>query len=208
MLFPVYNLQVRPVIVLFAKAPRAGRVKTRLCPPLSPAEAADLHLQFTLQTLKKLSSFGPEYTIELHTDVDSDAWRDLGVSVRLQCEGNLADRMLHAVRLVGTPATIVGSDAPALPARYLKEILESDADVTLGPTEDGGYYAIAFRVDPPPEVFTGVRWSSEHTLEDTVKSAEACGLNVALGRECWDVDSPADLNRYLEWARSVPSPEA
>lgn len=207
MLFPVYNLQVRPVIVLFAKAPIPGRVKTRLCPPLTHTEAADLHLRFSLQTLKKLSSFEPEAAVELHTDVDSDAWANLPVTIRLQCEGNLADRMLHAVHLTGAPARlpfhvmIVGSDAPDLPVEHLAEILRSETDVTLGPTEDGGYYAIAFRRMPPAEVFAGVRWSTEHALADTIHSAEACGLTTSLGPRWWDIDSGEDLEAWRERVR-------
>ncbi len=189
------------MIILFAKAPVAGRVKTRLCPPLTPQEAADLHLQFTTLTMNKLSSFEPVARMELHTDTGCDAWTAMGVTTSLQCEGNLGDRMLHALRTA--PHTmIVGSDAPALTVEHLQEILDSTADVTLGPTEDGGYYAIACRGPVDPRMFDGVRWSTEHTLADTIRAAEACGLTVALGRECWDIDCPADLER---WRRS-PAP--
>lgn len=196
LLLSVYNLQVRPVIVLFAKAPVPGRVKTRLCPPLTPQQAADLHLQFTFGMLEKLRSLHDIASVELHTDVHCDAWQNLGVTVRLQCEGNLADRMLHAFREVGTPSMIVGSDAPQLPVEYLREMLASTSDVTLGPTEDGGYYAIACRVDPPAMMFDGVRWSSTHTLADTIHAVEACGLTCGFGPEWWDIDSPEDLARW------------
>jgi uncharacterized protein len=188
-------LQVASVIALFAKAPVAGRVKTRLCPPLTPQEAADIHLQFTTLMMKKLSSFEAVASIELHTDVVTDAWMDEKVARRLQCEGNLGDRMLHALAM-GPHVMIVGSDAPALPVEYLREILASEADVTLGPTEDGGYYAIACRGAVDGRMFEGVRWSTEHTLADTIRGAEACGLRVALGRGCWDVDSIEDLERW------------
>lgn len=187
------------VIILFAKAPVAGRVKTRLCPPLTPQEAADIHLQFTTLMMKKLSSFEAVASIELHTDVDCDAWRAMGVTTRLQCEGNLGDRMFFALagsQATGSLSMIAGSDAPALPVSYLREILDSPADVTLGPTEDGGYYAIACRAPVQAGMFDGVRWSTEHTLADTVRAAEACGLRVAFGRTCWDVDSAADLERW------------
>ena len=100
---------------------------------------------------------------------------------------------------------IVGSDAPAVTEAHLREILDSPADVTLGPTEDGGYYAIACRrVDP--RMFDGVRWSTEHTLADTVRAAEACGLTVAFGRECWDIDSPGDLERWRAAGRDALLP--
>lgn len=187
---------MRPVIVLFAKAPVPGKVKTRLCPPLTPEQAADLHLQFALGMLEKLRSLHDIADVELHTDTHCDAWRKTGVTVRLQCEGNLADRMLHAFREVGAPSMIVGADAPELPAEYLREILASESDVTLGPTEDGGYYAIACRVPPPEAIFDGVRWSTPHALDDTVRAVQACGLTVSLGRRCWDIDEPRDLARW------------
>jgi uncharacterized protein len=193
----VYNLQVTSVIALFAKAPIAGRVKTRLCPPLTPQEAAEIHLQFTTLMMKKLSSFEAVASIELHTDVVTDAWAGWKVARRLQCEGNLGERMLHAL-LSAEHVMIVGSDAPALPVDYLREILDSPADVTLGPTEDGGYYAIACRAPVDPRMFDGVRWSTEHTLADTIRAVEACGRSVALGRECWDVDSGEDLQRWRD----------
>ena len=76
--------------------------------------------------------------------------------------------------------------------------MDSSTDVTLGPTEDGGYYAIAARVPLPDAVFAGVRWSSEDTLADTVRAAETCGLTVGFGQRCWDVDSPEDLARWRD----------
>ena len=147
--------------------------------------------------MKTLSSFEAFASIELHTDVVTDAWSEWKVARRLQCEGNLGDRMLHALQM-GPHVMIVGSDAPALPVDYLREILDSPADVTLGPTEDGGYYAIACRAPVDVRMFAGVRWSTEHTLADTIRAAEACGLSVALGREWWDVDSGEDLQRWRD----------
>jgi len=188
---------VTSVIALFAKAPVAGRVKTRLCPPLTPREAAEIHLQFTTLMMKKISSFEAVASIELHTDVVTDAWSEWKVARRLQCEGNLGDRMLHAMKM-SAHAMIVGSDAPTLPTEYLREILESKADVTLGPTEDGGYYAIACRAPVEARMFEGVRWSTEHTLVDTIRAVEACGRSVALGRQWWDVDSGEDLQRWRD----------
>lgn len=152
--------------------------------------------------MKKLSSFEAVASIELHTDVVTDAWNEQKVARRLQCEGNLGDRMLRALQMGAPHVMIVGSDAPALPVEYLQEILDSPADVTLGPTEDGGYYAIACRAPVNERMFDGVRWSTEHTLADTMRAAEACGLRVSLGREFWDVDSIADLERWRSLSRS------
>lgn len=147
--------------------------------------------------MKKLSSFEAVASIELHTDVLTDAWSEWKVARRLQCEGNLGERMLHVLSQADH-AMIVGADVPAVPIEYLREIFDSPADVTLGPTEDGGYYAIACRAPVDPRMFDGVRWSTEHAFADTVRAAEACGKRVAFGRECWDVDSFEDLQRWRD----------
>jgi uncharacterized protein len=91
-------------------------------------------------------------------------------------------------------AMILGSDAPTLPAAHLDRLLASRADVTLGPCEDGGYYAIACR-RVHREMFDGVEWSGPMALEQTRLAAMRCGLEVELGPVWFDVDGPADLQR-------------
>src|SRR3982750_1445539 len=89
-------------------------------------------------------------------------------------------------------AMIVGTDAPTIPLDYLRALLTSNADVALGPAEDGGYYAIpARRVDPA--MFGGVTWSAPDALERTIAACSACGLSTEVGAEWWDIDEPADL---------------
>jgi glycosyltransferase A (GT-A) superfamily protein (DUF2064 family) len=116
----------------------------------------------------------------------------------LQEEGDLGIRMLHAVNaaLSGRrpQAVIVGTDAPTLPASHLETVLSSPADVTLIPTEDGGYCVIACR-RTHPDMFRGVRWSGPFTLKDTFKAAWECGLTTAVGPAWFDVDTPGDLAR-------------
>jgi hypothetical protein len=89
---------------------------------------------------------------------------------------------------------VVGSDSPTLPAGHLQKLLESGADVALGPCEDGGYYAIACR-RVHERMFEGVEWSSPGALEQTARAARACGLSVDVGEAWWDVDEPASLAR-------------
>ncbi len=188
---------MRPVIILFAKAPIPGRVKTRLQPPLSPAEAAGLHEAFVWDMILRLQSF-PRADLELHTDIPTDAWAAAGVAQRLQSEGGLQLKMLHAMEQAlrqGHPkAVIVGTDAPSLPLSHLEQLLAAAADVALGPTDDGGYYAIACR-RTHPAMFDDVEWSGPLTLEHTVRAVERAGLTVELGSRWFDVDEPADLER-------------
>src|SRR5439155_12064238 len=131
--------------------------------------------------------------IELHTDIETDAWRDRQVTRKLQCAGDLGLKMLHALSSAlaqGREAVcIVGSDAPTLPAAYLRTLLASPADVALGPCEDGGYYALSCR-RTHPEMFRGVEWSSAATLAQTEEAVRRCGLSVDRGPGWYDVDLP------------------
>ena len=137
-------------------------------------------------------------SLELHTDILSDAWAATGVAQRLQSEGGLQLKMLHALKqahLRGhSQALVAGTDAPTLPVAHLQQLLASLADVALGPTEDGGFYAIACR-RTHRAMFEDVEWSSPLTLEHTVRSIERAGLTVELGPRWFDVDEPPDLER-------------
>ena len=196
--FLVYNFGVRPVIILFAKAPVPGRVKTRLVPPLTAAAAAELHSAFVLDVVERLQQLRDVADLELHTDIPTDAWPLEGVPRRLQYEGDLGLKMFQALRDAlqrgRSQALIVGSDAPTLPAAHIRALLDSSADVMLGPCDDGGYYAIACRrVDAA--MFDGVPWSSPDSLDQTAAAARRCGLTVDFGPRWYDVDTPADLER-------------
>ncbi len=193
----VYNLRLQPCIILFAKSPIPGRVKTRLQPFLAPADAASLYTAFVSDMLERLHSIaGVE--LELHTNIPTDAWSTTGVTTRLQAEGDLELKMFHALNralLAGHPrALIVGSDAPTLPVAHIEALLASKADVALGPSTDGGYYAVSSRV-ADPDMFKDVPWSSPLTLDHTVAALGRCGFSVELGPEWFDVDEPEDLDR-------------
>jgi uncharacterized protein len=198
--FVVYNLPVRPVIILFAKAPVPGRVKTRLIPTLSPALATMLHTAFVWDAIERLQALCGMADLELHTDICTDAWEAPGVSRALQGEGDLGLKMLQALRTAlragRDQAMIIGTDAPTLPIEHVKSLLRSGADIALGPTEDGGYYAIASR-KICERMFDGVPWSAADTLQRTAVAARACGLTVDCGPSWWDVDTPEDLYRLL-----------
>ncbi len=185
-----------PLIVLFAKAPAPGRVKTRL--GVDPQRAAGLHSSFVRQTLAMLESLRGEADVELSTDEPTQAWCEFPGARSVQCAGQLGERIYAALERAlaeGRPkATILGSDSPGLPAAHLRALLASSADVSLGPVEDGGFYAIACR-KTAPAMFEGVRWSSAATLSDTVAALTACGLSVELGPAWFDVDRPEDLAR-------------
>src|SRR5262249_18728531 len=160
--------------ILFAKAPVAGRVKTRLQGALGVEATLALHQAFVHDMFDKLLTLGGIADIELHVDVETDVWRHAGVVTRLQSAGDLGLKMFHALTTAlseGRPAVcIVGSDAPTLPVSHVTQLLESRADVALGPSEDGGYYAIACR-RTHPAMFHRVEWSSPGALAQTEEAS-------------------------------------
>lgn len=152
--------------------------------------AADLHRRMVSSALVRLARLG---AVELHTDAATVEWPDFAGPRRLQVQGDLGERMLAALSL-GLPAMIVGSDAPAIPDAHLAALLASAADVALGPTEDGGFYAIAAR-RTHAGMFGGVEWSSGLELRQTIRACERCGLSVETGPRWFDIDTPEDLER-------------
>lgn len=192
---------VLPKIIVFAKAPVPGRVKTRLCSLLDPASAAELHSAFVRDTVTSLLQISGVADIELCCDAKTSLWDDIKVPQSMQGPGDLGERLHRVLSRTlnsGCPsATVVGADSPGLPVAYVEKFLYGGTDAALGPTTDGGYYAIRSR-RAVPGMFSGVRWSTSATLDDTMLALRRCGLSVALGDPWFDVDEPLDLLRLLE----------
>jgi rSAM/selenodomain-associated transferase 1 len=184
------------LIILFAKEPVVGQVKTRLIPAVTPEFAAELHTAFVRDMIDRFRAFeGTDF--ELHTDKESDAFITPTVTRKLQTLGNLGLKMIHALQ-VGSDSgyervMIIGSDAPTLPAAHVSALLAADADITFGPAEDGGFYAISAR-RVHPAMFNGVVWSQPDTLLRSLHAVRQCGLSVAVGPRWFDVDAPEDLD--------------
>lgn len=197
---------MRPVMILFAKAPIPGRVKTRLIPTLGAERAAELHSALVLDMIEKLNGFKGFADLELHTDSTTDAWAETLVTSKVQCAGELQLKLFHAIDEAlaegRSQAMVIGSDAPTLPGTYVERLLNATADIALGPCEDGGFYAIACR-KIHAKMFSGVRWSAPETLQDTIKAVKRCGLSLELGNVWHDVDGPDDLQR-LRREEAVP----
>lgn len=172
-----------------------GRVKTRLAVRLGMEGAAAVYTMFVRLLLHRLPTITD---CELHLDMPTDAFAGSQVSVRMQGQGNIGERMYFALEQAlgeNRPvAAIIGSDAPTLPDSAIANLLNIDADIALGPAEDGGYWGIAAR-RTHPKMFEGVRWSTAHALEDTEAACRAAGLSVVRGDLWFDVDEPEDLDR-------------
>jgi uncharacterized protein len=188
-------------VALFAKTPRPGYVKTRLQPPLTPEEAAALHAAFSADSWERLQLL-PGVTTYFYTDELWDAGQRLpgNPAARLQRGDDLGARMFHCFedlhRAGHQLSMIIGSDSPSLPLDYLLQGFQMlcKCDAVLGPAGDGGYYAVGCR-SPRAGMFRGVRWSTLHTLDDTLAAFGQVGLLTQLMPPWYDVDTLSDLQR-------------
>ncbi|HLB15429.1 MAG TPA: TIGR04282 family arsenosugar biosynthesis glycosyltransferase [Burkholderiales bacterium] len=191
-------------IIVFAKAPRPGAVKTRLIPALGAAGAARLHERLVERTLATAAAAGVG-PLELCVDPASDPFlaaraAAYGATLTGQGPGDLGARMHRAFEraLAGASAAIlVGADCPALTLEYLREArdgLASGYDVVIGPAADGGYVLIGLRhVDS--SLFERIRWGGPEVLEDTRTRFGALGWRWRELDTLWDIDRPEDLER-------------
>jgi rSAM/selenodomain-associated transferase 1 len=204
---------LNPALVIFAKAPIPGQVKTRLCPPLTPDEAATLHGSFVLDTLERTKTAAATFQLPLDRylacapDSTHVFFRIMEErqSVRLidQVGDNLGARMNHAFETLFaqqyTRMVIVGSDVPSLPLERYQQALAAleSHDLVLGPALDGGYYLIGLN-RPNPDLFTDIPWSTDQVLPRTQAKAGTLGLKTALLAPWRDVDTIDDLQALIE----------
>ncbi|UCC61738.1 MAG: TIGR04282 family arsenosugar biosynthesis glycosyltransferase [Anaerolineae bacterium] len=201
------------VLVIMAKEPAVGQTKTRLCPPLTPMEAAALYEAMLRDTIGLVAGLqGVRLAIAVTPPEATDSFRRISppdailLPVAGADIGDCLDQVLGRLLADGySQAIALNSDGPTLPVATLREaIVRLDgAEVVLGPSEDGGYYLIGLK-QPRPELFRGIEWSSERVTAQTLARAEAMGLSVAVLPRWYDVDTSADLDRL--WAELATLP--
>ena len=191
-----------PALALFAKAPRPGRVKTRLAPVLSLKGAAEFHGLCAIGLWRRFST---DQRIEayLYSDAQWPAFESEAGPERLRIQrgADLGARMLNCLRDLladgHRKALIVGSDAPTLPQTQIEESLEllDRSSVVLGPSSDGGFTLIGAK-QTRPDMFAGVGWSRHDTRDQCRSAIAAAGLAVRVtATQAFDVDTPRDLMR-------------
>lgn len=197
-------------IMVFAKAPEPGRVKTRLIPMLGKREAARLHARFVDNTLAMACGSGLS-PVELwcSPSIDAGFFRDCArrfdITLQQQSPGDLGQRMHRAFRetLARTrSAVLVGADCPGLCAADLAEALDAldrGADAVLGPARDGGYYLVGLK-QAYPHLFDDLEWGSPTIFADTLKRLADRDMDYHCLAEREDVDVPEDYQRLVEEA--------
>lgn len=189
------------MIVVMAKVPEPGRVKTRLAARLGAEGAAGLAEAMAADLLATVRRTGLPWRVAVDGPLDHP-WCLALPAVEPQPEGDLGARLAWALRDGGVA---VGTDAPLLPPELLRRAAASTAAVRLAPAEDGGYVLVgASREAVQAGLFRGIPWSTGHTLAAQLARARALGLTVELLEGGFDVDRPEDLPRLAAALRSSP----
>ncbi len=194
-------------VIVFAKAPRPGYVKTRLAADLGPDEAVRIYRTLGRRTLDALRS-GSESVFVYYDPPDPEALAEIQawlgsdrIEYRPQVSGDLGERMARAFdeRLAEADRVcIVGTDVPGIGPGTLEEAFRSleTHDVVVGPATDGGYYLVGLR-ETRPELFREIPWSTGAVLETTLARAREVGADVGLLATRTDVDTKEDVPREL-----------
>jgi rSAM/selenodomain-associated transferase 1 len=195
----------RIALCIMAKAPEPGLVKTRLSPPLSPDDAAELYRCFLLDKIaqvREVAGIEPVLSYSPAEAVAVFAALAPGFTLLPQRGADLTARLVALCRQLFRndydAAILIDSDTPTLPTERLERAVAvlrgGDHDLVLGPSDDGGYYLIGLR-QPHPELFEDVPWSTPAVLEETERRASALGLRSIRLDAWYDVDTGADLVR-------------
>lgn len=199
-------------LAIMTKAPRRGRVKTRLTPPLTPEEAAQLSSCFLRDTAAAVTMGareGSAQAIAVYTPLGSETeFREIlpaEVGLVAQRGEALGERLIFATEdlfALGFQAIcLINSDSPTVPPQLFSHavrILSTQEDsVVLGPSEDGGYYLIGFN-RLHRALFENIQWSTSRVLQQTQEKAQERGLPVHLLPTWYDVDDATTLRRLCQ----------
>lgn len=202
---------MKNALLVIAKRPMPGQTKTRLTPPLSAEHAAKLYECFLQDTLDlaravpnvtRFIAYAPLGADEYFTRLAPD------YALVPQIGNDLGERLDNALtqclRDGFARAVIMDSDSPTLPARYIANAFDAlnEADIVLGPCDDGGYYLIGL-TRPHPRLLRDVKMSTPNVLLDTLAIAREDNLKVALTERWYDVDTTTELEHLREELRAA-----
>jgi uncharacterized protein len=202
----------RCALAVMTKAPRRGMVKTRLVPPLTDEEAAQLNIQFlrdTAAAISEVSKRSSASAVAVYTPAGSEA-AYAGIlppdfQLLLQRGELLGDRLVFAVEDLFqngfASVCLIGSDSPTVPteayAQAVSELAQPGDRIVIGPSDDGGYYLIGLK-QVHRRMFEEIDWSTERVLEQTKQRARELSLELSLLPSGYDVDDRAALQRLCD----------
>lgn len=190
-------------VAIMLKYPVPGSVKTRLAPPLTHEQASEFSFCLIKDTFNNVNKLkGADIFVACHPSglkKEVEALAGGGVRYIDQHGDNLGERLCNVFDFLFSKGylnvVVIGIDSPDMPVELITEafkLLDTGADVVLGPALDGGYYLIALK-RPAPALFDAIDWGSSNVLENTIKNALEQALKVELLRKWHDIDRPEDL---------------
>ncbi|MXY07300.1 MAG: glycosyltransferase [Rhodothermaceae bacterium] len=196
-------------LIVFARSPVAGQVKSRLTQLLSSQEAADLYRAFLVDSLAQYASLEVDVRLYMADEGDPGV-RLYGAQLKKQCGNGLGERMEHAFRETAAEGykqmVIIGTDHPTLPTDFIVEAYEALSDVPavcIGPASDGGYYLLGMS----PLIcglFDRIVYSKPNVLSLTLVRAHESGASVTQLPVWYDIDTPEDLRRLVSENTVLP----
>lgn len=196
-------------ILVFAKRPVPGRVKTRLTPPLPPDEAANVYEACVRDVIARAARQRARVELWFHDEPRAASWFAEAmphIASQQQTDGDLGTKMLDAfARSFADGAqrvVIIGSDSPTLPEAVLNAAFDDlhEVDVVIGPSVDGGYYLIGMRnaaLGNAGALFEAMTWSNAAVFRSTLERIERTGLEARVLPGWYDVDTIEDLRQAL-----------
>ena len=195
---------MKRAIIIMAKVPWSGNVKTRLEPFLDSGECAALAEAFLKDAAAKAKAVCENVILAYSPGEEINALRKFlpSQSIFIEQTGrDLGERMFNAFKFAFDQKTdsvvMIGTDSPTFPFDFIEqafEFLETNSDVVLGKTEDGGFYLIGLR-KPESEIFKNVAWSSAETFEQIYKNIQSQNLHLREVPSWYDVDTPMDFEK-------------
>ena len=200
-------------LIIFAKEPQKGKVKTRLQSFLSQSQCLDLYKAFLKDTIDLAKKVKCQKRILAYASRKNPQYlRSIAKSFELYRQNgrNLGDKMHNAFKFANKnkadKTVIIGSDSPNLPIGLIKDAFTNlnKSDLVLGPSIDGGYYLIGLK-KPLRKLFRDVKWSSENVLDKTIKNARDANKKVALLKVWYDIDDKESLVHLINDIKQTKS---
>ncbi|GJM16820.1 MAG: hypothetical protein DHS20C13_21470 [Thermodesulfobacteriota bacterium] len=204
------NNKTKNTLIVFLKYPEAGKVKTRLAKDLGDQRAAEIYSEMSLEIINNVLDTSSYNTIIFYDPPEKEKENEIRnwigkkeVQYLPQVGNTLGDKISNAFKEVFSSkskrAVIIGTDCTDVTSETITQAIKSltDVDVVLGPAVDGGYYLLGLN-NHTPEIFKGIKWSTESVLNQTIEKIKENKLSYELLNTLQDIDTLDDLNTRFE----------
>lgn len=188
-------------LLIFAKNPVAGKVKTRLAATIGNEAALVVYHKLLQHTFKSTQDLDlDKFVFYSEFKEEDDLWKK-GFSKELQTGNHLGERMRNAFDLILNKgyqkAVIIGTDCPYIDAEIIEDAFKvlNSSDIVIGPAEDGGYYLIGIKMNHS-ELFENIQWSTNSVLSATIEKCIELKLSYSLLKLLNDIDDEQDLLEF------------